>query len=82
MAEPLHWLVRERTIKLLWKLFIAVLAATVLAEFVIEQHDGHFGIDETFGFSAWFGFVSCLVLVAVSKLLGVFLKRKDTYYDR
>lgn len=45
--------------------------------------DGHpkFGIDGSFAFYAWYGFGAGLALVAVAKVLGVFLKRRDTYYD-
>ena len=76
-----HWLTRESTIKQLWLLFIAVLAFTVIADLFIEHHP-HFGIDGTFGFGAWFGFASCIVLIVLAKLLGAVLKRRDTYYDR
>ena len=75
-----HWLVRKSTIRLLWIAFIAILALTVLADFWVEHHP-HFGIEGTFGFGAWFGFVACLVLVVGAKALGVILKRPDTYYD-
>lgn len=75
-----HWLLRPANIKLLWRAFIAVLALTVAAEFLIE-HEGHFGIDATLGFNAWYGFVACVALILFSKLLGVFLKRKDDYYE-
>ena len=77
-GEP--WLVRPENIRKLWIWGCAVLALTVLADLVIEHHP-HFGLDGTFGFGAWFGFVSCVVLVVGSKLLGVFLKRSDRYYD-
>jgi len=75
-----HWLVKPSTIRLLWWVFGAILTLTVLADFFIEHH-GHFGLDGTFGFGAWYGFLSCVVLVAFSKALGVLLKRPDTYYD-
>ena len=75
-----HWLVRPRTIRLLWVVFIAILALTVLAEFVIKSK-GHFGLDNSFGFSAWYGFGACVVLIVGSKALGVMLKRPDTYYQ-
>lgn len=75
-----HWLVRPETIKLLWIGGIAVLVLTVLCDFFVEHHP-HFGIDGTFGFAAWFGFVSCVILVAFAKGLGMFLKRPDTYYE-
>jgi hypothetical protein len=75
-----HWLVRERTIKWLWAVFIAILAVTVLADLVIDHHP-YFALDGTFGFGAWFGFITCVAMVVFAKLLGVILKRPDTYYD-
>ena len=75
-----YWLVRPSTIRLLWIVFVIILALTVLADFLVDHH-GKFGIDGTIGFYAWFGFLSCVVLVFGAKALGVFLKRKDTYYD-
>ena len=75
-----HWLTRESTIKRLWIVFAIVLAVTVLADLVISHH-GYFGLDGTIGFGAWFGFLSCVVLIVVAKGLGSVLKRPDTYYD-
>lgn len=76
-----HWLVRPATIRKLWAVSIFVLALTVFADFFVHHHP-HFGIDGTYGFGAWFGFVSCVVLVVGSKALGAILKRPDTYYDQ
>ena len=78
-GEP-PWLVRPKTIRLLWIGFIAILALTVVAQLFIEVHD-YFGVDGWFAFYAIFGFVSCLGMVIFAKLLGLFLKRPDTYYD-
>jgi hypothetical protein len=75
-----HWLVRPRTIRGLWIAFIAILALTVLADFVIRPH-AEFGIDGTIGFYAWYGFLICVVLIAGARALGVLLKRRDDYYD-
>jgi len=80
MSEPDHWLVRPKTIRMLWYVFIIILVLLVLSDFVIHHH-AHFGIDGTFGFYAWYGFVSCVILVVGSKALGAVLKRRDTYYD-
>ena len=74
-----HWLVRPENIRKLWILFIAILVTTVLADLVVSHHP-FFGMDGTFGFGAWFGFVSCVVLVFFSKALGAILKRPDSYY--
>ena len=81
MSEPnKHWLVRAESIRILWKIFIVVLAATVLSEIFIHKHE-HFGIDGSFGFSAWYGFLTCAAMVVTAKILGYLLKRKETYYD-
>jgi hypothetical protein len=76
-----HWLDEPYNARLLWRVFLAVLALTVLAEFVITLHP-HFAIESLFGFHAWFGFLACAVLILVAKALGVLLKRPDTYYER
>ncbi len=76
-----HWLARPRTRKLLWRLFLAVLAATVILDLAVAHHP-YFGLDGTFGFGAWFGFFSCVALIVFAKGLGFFLKRRDGYYDR
>jgi hypothetical protein len=75
-----HWLARESTIKRLWIVFAIVLAATVLMDLAVEHHP-YFALDGTFGFGAWFGFASCVVLILFAKALGAVLKRPDTYYD-
>lgn len=80
MKPTPHWLVRRRTITLLWIAFLVVLAITVAAETVADRH-GYFGLDGTLGFNAWFGFTACVALILIAKLLGVFLKRPDSYYD-
>lgn len=78
MNEP--WLVRPENIKVLWRILIVVLVLTVIPDLFIEHHP-QFGIDGTFGFGAWFGFFSCVILVLGAKALGAFIKRPDNYYD-
>lgn len=77
--EP-HWLVRPRTIRMLWAAFAVVLAATVAAGFFVAM-PAHEGIAGTFGFGAWFGFAACAALILVAKALGALLKRPDDYYE-
>ena len=84
MNEPQHrdhWLARPETIKLLWRIFIVVLVALVLAQAFVYVK-GYFGVDGWFGFGAAFGFLSCLAMVLVAKGLGYVLKRPEDYYDR
>jgi hypothetical protein len=75
-----HWLVRPATIRLLWVAFILVLAVLVALDLVVTHHP-HFGLDGTFAFGAWYGFLSCIALVVLARTLGAILKRPDTYYD-
>ncbi len=80
MKPQQHWLVRPKTIRLLWAVLIVILALTLVANFFIHQHD-YFGIEAGFGFYAWYGFITCVAMVVIAKVLGIFLKRKDSYYD-
>jgi hypothetical protein len=75
-----HWLTWPATIRGLWVVFILVLVMLVALDLVVAHHP-YFGLDGTFGFGAWFGFLSCVALVAFAKALGTVLKRPDTYYD-
>ncbi len=66
--------------------FYMVLASAALAEIVLPVvfpgHHPHFFFE---GFPAWgsfYGLVSCVVIVVVSKLFGkVWLMRREDYYD-
>ena len=74
-----HWLVRPDSIRLMWKIFWAILALTVALELVIKIK-GYFGVDDWIGFGAAFGFFSCVAMVIVAKGLGFVLKRDQDYY--
>ncbi|MDP6563846.1 MAG: hypothetical protein QF578_03390 [Alphaproteobacteria bacterium] len=76
-----HWLERPRTIAWLWRIGWAVLALLVLAEFSYHPHP-YFTVDGWFGFHAGFGFLACVAMVLLAKLLGVYLKRDEDYYHR
>ena len=76
-----HWLVRASTIRLLWAVLLSVLALVVLAGVFIEIHP-RFQVDGSFAFHAWYGFMTCTGMVVIAKVLGRFLRRKDSYYDR
>jgi len=73
------WLARPASIRLLWRIFWAVLALTVAAQIVVKVK-GYFGIDGWFAFGAIFGFLSCVAMVLLAKGLGYLLKRDQNYY--
>ncbi len=73
------WLARPSTIRLLWWVFGVVLALSVGAQLIIKVK-GYFGVDDWLGFGAVYGFVACLAMVLVAKVLGWVLKRPADYY--
>lgn len=75
-----HWLLRKNNIRKLWIVFIAILAMTVVAGFFVHQHES-FGIEDSFSFYAWYGFITCVGMVVFAKLLGLLLKRPEDYYE-
>lgn len=79
--EPESRLYHKDTVKKLWLGFGLVLAALVALDLVVSHHT-YFSIDGTFGFYAWYGLLTCVIMVVASKkLVGLFLTRKDSYYD-
>lgn len=61
---------------------IAVLALLVLADFLAPSAYQRFPWDGIPGFGALYGFLSCVLIIVVSKALGYrFLYRKENYYD-
>ncbi|MEO7246021.1 MAG: hypothetical protein ABIX12_12865 [Rubrivivax sp.] len=81
MDDRPHWLDHPRNVKRLWRVFLGVLALTVLAELAVQQHP-QFGIDALFGFNAWFGFGACAAMIVAAKGLALLLKRPDSYYGK
>lgn len=71
--------ISSKTIKRLWIVFGAVLAATVLAEIWIPG-EPHFEIERLFAFAAVFGFLACAAMIVAAKALGRLLKRPQDYY--
>jgi hypothetical protein len=71
---------RPENIKRLWIFLYVVCALTVIPDLFTHRH-AHFGLDDLFGFHAVLGFFSCAVLILLSKVLGLFLKAKERYYD-
>lgn len=84
--KQLHWLYRPENRKKLWTFQIVLLVLAVIPEFFVHHHehfpDAGISVDASFGFYAWYGFITCALMVVGAKLLGFVLKRSDDYYDR
>ena len=66
--------------------FYGVLAVVALAEIVLPLifHDdhAHFAFESFPAWGSFYGLVSCVLIIVVSKLLGkVWLMRREDYYD-
>ena len=75
-----HWLARPATIRRLWIGFAIALALLGAADFLVHKHN-YVGPDGWFGFYWVYGFGACVAMVVFAKVLGVLIKRPDSYYD-
>ena len=65
-----------------WWLFLLVLAATLIADFLVERHAGKNFWDAIPGWGALIGLISCLAIILFAKSLGHRALMKDEdYYD-
>ena len=66
-----------------WRLFMASLAAIVIADFLVNRDHGEFFWDFLPSWAAGFGFLSCAAIVFVSKFFGPQggIMRDEDYYD-
>ena len=71
---------RTKTVK---KLAYGILVLLVAADFIIPRHEIHFFGDKIPGFWSLYGFISCVLIIVVSKWLGQhWLVRDEDYYDK
>jgi hypothetical protein len=68
--------------KLLRRIMYVVLAGLVIADIVIPSDYDRFPWESIGGFGAFYGFVSCVLIIVVSKALGYLaLYRNEDYYE-
>ncbi|MFN4272179.1 MAG: hypothetical protein ACK4F5_05155 [Aliihoeflea sp.] len=80
LGRFLEYLVDNRRI-LAWIMY-GVLALLVVLDFLIPSGYDRFWWESVGGFGAIYGFISCTLIIVVSKALGkVFLNRPEDYYD-
>ncbi|MQW86246.1 hypothetical protein [Sinorhizobium saheli] len=65
------------------RLFYLVLVLIVIADFLVPREHAEYPWERLPGWSAVYGFVSCVLLIFVSKFLGHQggLMRREDYYD-
>ena len=69
--------------KIVKKIAYGILVLLILADFIIPRHEIHFFGDKIPGFWSLFGFISCVLIIVVSKWIGHhWLVRDEDYYDK
>ncbi|MFC2067082.1 hypothetical protein ACFLUO_08590 [Chloroflexota bacterium] len=66
-------------------IFIVALILSFAIDFLLSRGGGHgnFLWSHILGFFAMFGFIACVAIIVISKLIGHYwLQRKEDYYDR
>tara|TARA_Y100000589_G_C26786403_1_gene479910 strand:+ start:111 stop:350 length:240 start_codon:yes stop_codon:yes gene_type:complete len=76
-----HWITKKENIRKLWIWLIFLLICLVVAQFVLPI-SGHFLVESWIGFAAWFGFISCIVMILFAKILGILVKKSEDYYEK
>lgn len=76
------WFERPENVRKMIVALVIVCVGLVLAEFFYTNHHPHFGIESSFAFQAWFGFVTFVVIVFLGRLLRMIVSRPEDYYDR
>lgn len=71
---------KPRNVKILLLCFYASLGILLATDFFIEKHVA-FGWEGYPDFFAAYGFISCVVLICITKLLRLLLKRDERYYE-
>lgn len=71
-----------RNIKTTKRIAYGILFLTVLIDLFIPREHTIFTWDHIPGFSAVYGFISCVLIIVVSKVLGHYwLMKREDYYD-
>lgn len=76
------WFDHPQNIRRLRLGFYLVLVLLVLPDFFIHKHTLFSPVEGVPGFYALFGFIACVAIILISKVLGFVLKRPEDYYDR
>lgn len=82
MEKIIAFLDDPKNVKTLWIALSIGLVITVIPDFFIHREHVIFPWDEIPGFSAVYGFISCVLIIVVAKTLGYkLLMKKEDYYD-
>lgn len=78
--EKLHFFDKPENVRMVLRVFYALCAVLVAADFVFHRHVYH-DWENLPAFYAIFGFVACVVLVLLATQMRKVLMRGEDYYD-
>lgn len=80
-GEKQYYFDKPENIRLVLRIFYAICALLVAADFVVHRHT-EFRWEGLPAFYPLYGFVGCVILVIIAKWMRTFLMRPEDYYDR
>lgn len=81
MREKRGWFDKKNNLILFLRFFYGSLIVLLVLDFFVDKHP-YFGFDGAPSFSAAYGFISCVLLVLIAKVLRMFMMKDEDYYDR
>lgn len=81
MKKELKIFDKPQNVKRFLLLFYISLAVLLIADFFIHKH-AYFPWEAKYSFFAVYGFVSCVLLIYIAKLLRLFIKKDEDYYEK
>ena len=70
-----------RNVKFVVRALVGLCIVLVGLDFIVHRHISH-PVEEAFGFYAIYGFVGCVILVLIAKVMRKVLMRGEDYYDK
>ncbi len=80
MKKELKTFDDPKNVKILLRIFYASLVVLLIVDLFIHKH-ADFPWEDAPNFFAAYGFVSCVLLIFIAKILRRFIKKDETYYD-
>lgn len=73
----------SRYLRSRWLFFCITLTLIVFADFLVHRGHAEYLWEQIPGWAALYGFISCILIIVVSKFLGhqCGLRKKEDYYD-
>ena len=80
MKKELDIFDKPKNVKRFLGIFYLSLVVLLIIDFFIHKH-GEFPWEDAPNFFAVYGFVSCVLLIFIAKVLRIFIKRDENYYE-